>query len=136
MAHQVCPRCQHANPDQAVFCWFDGIPLSNAAAATVGTLPQEFVFASGRRCRTFDELAQGCYSDWEDARDLLRRGEFARFLSRAGRIDLARSAQEAQTQSDPDIALFNFVRGLPASPAQQPRLELSPRRYVVGVLRV
>jgi hypothetical protein len=137
MANQVCPRCQRANPGEAVYCWFDGIPLSNhGGASAAGMLPQEFVFASGRRCRTFDELSQGCYHDWEDARELLRRGDFARFLSRAGRIDLARTAQEAQTQADPDIALFNFVRGLPASPAQQPRLELSPRRLMLGVLRV
>jgi hypothetical protein len=137
MANQVCPRCQRANPGQAVYCWFDGIPLSNpGGAAAVGALPQEFVFASGRRCRTFDELAEGCYQDWEGARELLRRGDFARFLSRAGRIDLARAAQEAQGQADPDIALFNFVRSLPASPARQPRLELSPRRLAVGVLRV
>jgi hypothetical protein len=137
MVNQVCPRCQRANPGQAVYCWFDGIPLSNpGGAAAVGALPQEFVFGSGRRCRTFDELAEGCYQDWEGARELLRSGEFARFLSRAGRIDLARAAQEAQAQADPDIGLFNFVRGLPASPARQPRLELSPRRIAVGVLRV
>ena len=137
MPHQVCSRCQRANPGEAVFCYFDGIPLGHAGAfAASGMLPQEFVFRSGRRCRSFDELLQGCYQEWDEARDLLGKGEFTRFLTRAGRIDLARAAQEAQGQGDPDIALINFLRALPAVSTQQPRLELNPRRLMLGVLRI
>jgi hypothetical protein len=137
MPPQVCSRCRRTNPADAVFCHFDGIPLSNTGpGAVAGALPHEFAFSSGRRCRTYDELAQGCYQDWEDARELLRRGEFTRFLTRAGRADLARAAQEAQSQGDPDIALFNFVRALPANPAQQPRLDISPRRMALGTMKI
>ena len=87
-AVQYCPRCQHANPAAAVFCHFDGCLLQHGAAgAATGQLLQEFIFPSGRRCRTFDEMAQGCYYEWEDARVLLREGTFASFLAGIGRAD-------------------------------------------------
>ncbi len=137
MPHQLCSRCQRANPGEAVFCYFDGVPLGHAGAlAAAGLLPQEFTFRSGRRCRSYDELLQGCYQEWDEARDLLRQGEFARFLTRAGRVDLARSAQEAIGQSDPDIALVNFLRALPALNPEKPRLELNPRKLILGVLHI
>ena len=135
MPLQICPRCQHVNPGEAVFCYYDGVALGHGGAFTA-TLPQEFVFKSGRRCRSFEELVQTCYQEWDEARGLLHTGEFTRFLTRAGRADLARSAQEAQSQADPDIALANFLRSLPASQTQQPRLELNPRRLMLGVLRI
>jgi hypothetical protein len=137
MPLQLCSRCQRANPGEAVFCYFDGVPLGHAGAlAAAGILPQEFVFKSGRRCRTYDDLLQGCYQEWDDARELLHKGEFTRFLTRAGRADLARAAQEVQAQADGDIALVNFLRALPATQTQQPRLELNPRRLMLGVLRI
>src|SRR5579859_4735177 len=71
---QLCPRCQRANPRQAVFCHFDGCLLRQGAGASVGQMLQEFVFPSGRRCRTYDELASGCYYEWEDARTMLQEG--------------------------------------------------------------
>jgi hypothetical protein len=131
MPHQVCPRCQRANPGEAVYCWFDGIVLHQGpgpGGPAPGQLLHEFVFPSGRRCRTFDELVQGCQYEWEDARDMLRRGDFSQFLSGVGRLDLARAAREAQAQTDPDIALHNFVGNLPAGQVQGPRLDLHPRR--------
>ena len=39
---------------------------------SVGSLPHEFVFSSGCRCRTYDELVQGCHYEWEDARVMLQ----------------------------------------------------------------
>jgi hypothetical protein len=129
---QVCPRCQRANPDPAVFCWFDGVVLRQGAAAAANTLPHEFVFPSGRRCRTFDELVAGCQYEWEDARDLLRKGDLGNYLAHIGRHDLARSATEAQAQADPDIALHQFLTNLPASQGVGPRLDLNPRRLGVG----
>jgi hypothetical protein len=134
----VCPRCQRANPNEAAYCHFDG----NALRTTVGpsrsanaALPHEFVFPSTRRCRTFDELVQGCQYEWEDARELLRQGRFSQFLASIGRMDLARTAQEAQRQADPDIGLHNFVACLPAVQVQGPRLELNPRRLTFGPLK-
>jgi hypothetical protein len=135
MPHQVCPRCQRANPAEAVYCHFDGVVLQQGPGALPpGQLLQEFVFPSGRRCRTFDELVQGCQYEWEDARDILRRGDFAHYLARVGRLDLARAAREAQTQPDPDIALHNFVGNLPASQVQGPRLDLHPRRLQLSAI--
>jgi hypothetical protein len=137
MSHQVCPRCQRANPGEAVYCYFDGIVLRQGVGMgpPPSQLLHEFVFPSGRRCRTFDELVQGCQYEWEDARELLHRGEFAQYLGRAGRLDLARAAQEAQTQADPDIALHNFLSNLPATQTQGPRLDLNPRRLQLKAVR-
>lgn len=134
---QTCPRCQRANPTDAVFCYNDGVFLQQGAlpASNQSLFTQEFTFPSGRKCRSVDDLVQACNYEWEAARDLLRRGEIALFLQKCGRIDLARSAQEAQTQPDADIALYHFLRQLPAQPAQMPRLDLRPRRMNLGPFR-
>jgi hypothetical protein len=136
-AVQLCPRCQRANPREAVYCYFDGIVLRQGGAAVMaaGQLPQEFVFPSGRRCKSFDDLVQGCQYEWEDARHLLRNGDFTRYFAQLGRHDLARTATENQRQSDPDIALHSFLSQLPASQIQGPRLDLNPRRLLLGGVR-
>ena len=36
-------------------------------------------------------------------------------MASIGRLDLARAAKEAQGQQDPDIALHEFMSGLPAA---------------------
>jgi hypothetical protein len=131
---QICSRCSKANPEPAVFCWFDGAVLRQEAALQAAALPQEFVFPSGRRCRTFDELVQGCQYEWEDAREMLRDGQLTQFLARIGRHDLAHAAAETQAVVDPDIALYRFLGLLPAS-AQGPRLDLHPRRISIGPVR-
>ena len=134
----VCPRCQRVNPREASFCHHDGVVLRQGAGpggVSAAQLPREFVFPSGRRCRSFDDLVVGCQYEWEDARDLLRRGELARYLAGIGRMDLARAAQEAQAQPDPDIALYNFVGSLPATQVQGPRLDISPARVVLNPVR-
>jgi hypothetical protein len=120
-----------------VYCYFDGIVLHQAAAGMVvpGQLPQDFVFPSGRRCKTFDDLVQGCQYEWEDARSLLRNGDFARYFAQLGRHDLARTAQENQVQPDPDIGLHTFLGQLPASQIQGPRLDLNPRRLLLAGVR-
>jgi hypothetical protein len=55
-------------------------------------------------------------------------------MASIGRMDLVRAAKEAQGNSDPDIALHAFVGALPVAQVQGPRLELSPRRLVLGTL--
>lgn len=136
MVHH-CPRCQRANPRDAVYCYFDGVVLEQGGAAgpSRSQLPQEFVFPSGRRCRSFDDLVQGCQYEWEDARTLLHEGDFTRFFAQIGRHDLARTARENQAQSDPDIALHSFLGQLPAGQVQGPRLDLNPRRLSLGGVR-
>jgi len=135
MPQNLCPRCQRANPVEAVYCHHDGMALRVPEGGKgIGALPHEFVFSSGRRCRTYDELVQGCHYEWEDARVLLRKGVFAQYMASIGRMDLVRAAREAQTSPDADIALHAFVRALPVAQVQGPRLELSPRRLVLGSL--
>src|SRR5262245_61827400 len=134
-----CPRCQRVNPAEALFCYFDGAELRpahlNGGSQRQTHLPHEFVFPSGRRCRTYDELALSCQEEWDVARGLLQQGVFGQFLAGAGRMDLAQAAQRAQTQPDPDMALDAFISGLPASTRGTPRLDLSPRRLMLGTVR-
>src|SRR5262249_10280923 len=58
-----------------------------------------------------------------------------RYFAQLGRHDLARTATENQTQTDPDIALHSFLGQLPATQVQGPRLDLNPRRLLVGGVR-
>lgn len=135
----VCPRCCRSNPEEAVFCHFDGAELRPGHAAVDPRywtrLPHAFVFPTGRCCWTFDELAQGCQEEWETARDLLREGVLQEFLSHGGRLDLGRLAQQAAAQRDADVALETFIAGLPASQTKGPQLDLQPRRLILGTLR-
>jgi hypothetical protein len=139
MVH-VCPRCQRVNPQEAAFCYFDGAVLRpggpNQGAATQ-QLPREFRFPSGRGCRTFDALAEGCHQEWDNARLLLERGDFARYLGLIGRLDLARAAQEAvhSANGNEDLALHNFLDVLPIGQVTGPKLDLRPRRLIIGPLR-
>jgi hypothetical protein len=136
----VCPRCHRANPSESAFCHFDGFELRTSHSPddrqSPSRLPHAFVFPSGRRCNTFDELAHGCQEEWEVACDLLRQGVFRQFLTSAGRMDLAQAAQESKAQADPDIALDTFLGSLPATIEQGPRLDLNPRRLNLGTLHV
>jgi hypothetical protein len=134
----ACPRCRRTNPREAAFCYFDGAALQPGSPqqAAALQLPREFAFPSGRRCRSFDTLVEGCYYEWEDARVLLRRGDFTRFLGLIGRVDLARAAQEAlRLTDDDDLALHHFLANLPVGHVKGPRLDLQPRRLILGALR-
>jgi hypothetical protein len=132
----VCPRCQRANPDVAVFCHHDGAELVPAhgggPAAAAGRLLTPLFFPSGKRCSTFDELVQNCHEDWAVARTMLSEGIFAKFMASIGRLDLSQIAKEAATQSDLDLGLTTFLSGLPETQPRKPRLELSPRRLILG----
>ena len=50
-------------------------------------------------------------------------------------MDLVRAAKEAQAQPDPDIALHNFLSACPPARCSGPRLDLSPRRLMLGAMR-
>ena len=94
MPATFCPRCQRANPAEAVYCHFDGMALRTGGPRTGhGTLTNEFVFSSGRKCRTYDELVQGCQYEWEEARSMLRAGVFSQYLASIGRMDLVQAAR-------------------------------------------
>jgi hypothetical protein len=135
----VCPRCQRSNPDEAVFCHFDGAELRPAHGGVdpqaYHRLPHPFVFPSGRQCQTYDELAEGCQQEWTAACDLLRRGILHDFLGRSGRLDLADAAREAEAHIDDDIALSTFLLSLPLTVDLKPHLDLRPRRILLGRFR-
>jgi hypothetical protein len=131
----LCPRCQRPNPEKAQFCHYDGAELgSGKTTANAGRLLKEFVFPSGKCCRTFDELAEACQDDWPVARDLLRQGAFVNYFSAVGRMDLARVSQESMAQANLDIGLSNLVAGMPQTRTQGPRLDIHPRRLVLGTV--
>jgi len=120
----------------AVFCHHDGTELRSGQPGGGGTkLLKEFAFPSGKRCTTFDDLAQACQDDWTGARDLLRKGTFVKFFSSVGRMDLARVAQESMGQANPDIGLSNLVSSMPVSRTEGPRLDLQPRRLILGTMQ-
>lgn len=134
MPASICPRCQRANPEGSLYCYFDGVALQVGADGAVSRLSQEFTFPSGRRCRSFEELAQGCADEWSAARDLLRQGTFQKYFSGIGRHDLARAAQESLAQSNADIALTNFIGALPVTRPPAARVDIHPRRAALGQL--
>ena len=134
MPAQTCPRCKRANPELAVYCYYDGFELRAPTDGTSFRMPSEFVFPSGRRCRTYDEFAQGCQEEWSAARDLLHQGAFSKFFTSCGRADLVRAAQDANAQGSPDAALATFLASLPGVRTQTPRLDINPRRLLLGNL--
>lgn len=133
-----CPRCHRANPPEALFCYFDGVALRQSANGRSGSpalLPREFFFPSGRRCRSFLDLAQACQEEWECARALLLQGAFGQFFASVGRHDLACQSQEALKENDPDRALAVFLAVLPCQTTPVPKLDLSPRRIHLETLQ-
>jgi hypothetical protein len=134
----VCPRCQRLNPGDAVYCYHDGNLLRMEGVKgtpATGLLTNEFVFPSKRRCATLDDFVQGCQYEWEEARDLLKQGEFSRYFDGIGRKDLARAARDAEKLPDPDIALHTFLGALPASSVKGPKLDVLPRRIILNKVK-
>ena len=107
-----CPRCRRANPDEAAFCYHDGIPLVQFQDSTQSRA-LEWTFPSGRRCTTIDELARGSLAEWGAARHALRTGKLRDHFADQGRADLARLAQDATAERDEDIALQTLIENLP-----------------------
>lgn len=136
MPVSICPRCKHVNPEYATYCHFDGVVLQAQQSAAAHRLPSEFVFPTGRRCATFDQLAQGCQEEWTAARDLLMRGVFVQFFRACKREDLVRAANDAKAIPNPDIALMTFLNSLPGTRTQTPKLDLNPRRILLGAISV
>jgi hypothetical protein len=136
MPVSICPRCKHVNPEYAVYCHFDGVVLQAQQSAAVHRLPMEFTFPSGRRCKSFDELAQGCQEEWAAARDILMRGMFAQFFRTCKRDDLVRAANDAKAQINPDIGLTTFLGALPGTRTATPKVDLHPRRILLGQVTV
>jgi hypothetical protein len=122
-----------------VFCHFDGAELRAVGTAlnrVGGDLGREFVFPSGRRCRTYDELARGCSEEWNAARNMLKQGSLRQFMAGIGRMDLALAADRAASQADPDLGLDQFIAQFPVRNGHGPKLDLEPRRFKIGPVKV
>src|SRR5215218_1392290 len=124
MPGHVCPRCRRSNPEPAFFCWFDGYEL-RPYAGHAQKLAHDFTFPSGRRARTFEELAQICQEDWNAARGLLQQGAFRQYFVSIARHDLADRAEEAAKHPNADVGLAMFLQALPAA-KHIPKLDLQP----------
>src|SRR5262245_18488717 len=141
MAH-TCVKCSRINPDEAAFCYFDGIPLNGHGRAggpvSVGSqlFANPFVFPSGRTCRSFDELALACQQDWDAARDLLQQGFLGSFFGGLGRTDLALAAEEAKRFPDHDRGLDQLLAKLPTGVLDEPKLRVEPVVLNLGTLAV
>lgn len=138
MVPLFCPRCQRANPPEAQYCHFDGTGLrtgTDGKQATNTALGREFVFPSGRRCRSFDELVSACSLEWSSARSMMQQGGLRQFLASIGRMDLAHQADKAAAHIDPDLGLDQLLSAFPTKENINPRLDLNPRRLHLGSVR-
>jgi hypothetical protein len=137
---QVCSKCSHTNPPEAVYCYFDGVILgghsANGGPVRAGSqpFPSQFVFPSGQACRNFDQLAVACQQNWPAAVDLLKQGFFASFLGGIGRADLALAAQEASRFPDRERGLDQLLAKLPTQVLDAPKLHAEPTDVNLGVL--
>jgi hypothetical protein len=137
MAPLPCPRCHRANPADAKFCYYDGVELAAASGnGRDGAMGREFVFPTGQRCRTYDELVKACSDDWQIARDILRQGGLRQFLAGIGRLDLAAAADQAAAKDDLDVGLDQLLAQMPTRDAIGPQLDLKPRRINIGQMKV
>jgi hypothetical protein len=141
MSH-TCTKCSRVNPEEAVYCYFDGIPLNGLGRAggpiAVGAqpFPNPFVFPSGRTCRSFDELAIACNEEWAAARELLREGFLGSFFVGLGRPDLARAADEARRFPDPDRGFNQLLAKLPTDVLVESSVRAQPQSVNLGTIPV
>src|SRR5262249_1396431 len=105
-------------------------------ARPAGQLPHDFVFPSGRRCRTYDDLAQACHEEWSAASEMLRQGAFRQFLTGLGRMDLAPPPPATPSPAVGDVAVPASRDRLPTAEPLQPRLDIRPRRLSLGQMQV
>lgn len=137
---QVCSRCQHTNPDHAVFCYFDGAGLAghtNLGPMHVGSrpFPHPFTFPDGQSAANFNQLAIRCQQNWDIAKNLLQEGWISQFLGSMGRLDLAKATDEFKTTYDADHALDMLLQKLPADSVDPPKLQAEPLVVNLGAIR-
>jgi hypothetical protein len=139
---QTCSKCSRANPEEAIYCYFDGFVLGghsrNGGPVAVGAqaFAHFFVFPGGRQCRSFDELAIACQEEWAAARQLLTKGYLENFFGGLGRVDLALAAKEAAKFPDADLGLNQLLEKLPTDVLAEPRLSLETQEINLGTLEV
>lgn len=136
MSPRICLSCRRLNPPLAAYCYFDGTPLAAGTRAPRAfgseAFPTPFLFPSGRPCRSFEELAHTCRSNWSEARRLLQEGGYHSFLLVLGRSDLAQAAQRAATYPDLDLGLDDFLARLPGGQPTPPHLDILTAEIDLG----
>jgi len=139
---QVCSKCSHANPPEAIYCFFDGVVLGGHSAngrkvqAGAQPFPTQFVFPSGLACRNFDQLAMACQQNWACAVDLLKQGFLASFLGGIGRADLSLAAKEAARFPDSERGLDRLLAKLPSQVLDAPKLRAEPTEVSLGIVQI
>jgi hypothetical protein len=139
----TCAKCRRTNPAEAIFCYFDGQLLPGSGRANGGPLnagamrfAREFVFPSGRRCHSFDELSVACVQERPAAADLLQQGYLESFLGGIGRADLALMARQAAKFPDRLRGLDMLVERFPSRVVSPPKLHVEPQSVNLGLLAV
>jgi hypothetical protein len=133
---QTCRRCRRVNPEEAIYCWYDGTSLPgndgagvDSSALDVGTRPfgTPFFLPSGKTCKNYNELALACYQDPAGAITLLQKGYLELFLAGQGRSDLAGAARAAAARTaDPALGLDEFLGQLPVKVLSPAQLRVEP----------
>ncbi|MBY0524344.1 MAG: hypothetical protein K2R98_13140 [Gemmataceae bacterium] len=146
----TCAKCQRANPNDAAYCYYDGISLSNAPAGrnggpapaagpvAIGAKPfsSPFTLPNGKQCQNFDQLALSCQENWSSATEALKQGYLEKFLAGQGRADLAMAAREAARFPDKDRGLDQFLAKLPSQAVKEPKLAVQPTDLNFGQLKI
>lgn len=132
-----CRECKRLNPSEAVYCFYDGVPLAGASGRTdfrTWAFPNPFVFPSGQECANFLQLATACRRWPEQTLDILGQGFFEAFFSSLGRADLALVARNAARMTDRDRALDELLGSLPGSPLPPASLAIDPQEKDLGIV--
>ena len=115
-----CPKCGNANPDNARYCWNDGIALATQS----GLNP--FRFRSGAVANSLTELGAQVDNNWEDGKYHLYSGDFANWLSGIGRGDLSSIARNIVSQEkNEDIGLEKFLQSFGVDAPPLPKVTLN-----------
>lgn len=141
----TCTKCTRVNPDDAIYCYNDGVSLPAPTGAQPRKAPtpvaqgaafsQPFVFPGGQQAKNFDQLALGCQQNWAAAVEMLKRGDFEKYLAGIGRADLAMAARQAAQFPDKDRGLDQFLDRLPTQAVQKPKLQAEPMELNLGNLK-
>src|SRR5436190_19808164 len=142
MSH-LCRQCRRVNPDEATYCYFDGLPLANGRAAAEASInfstwafPTPFVFPGGENCQNFVQLALACHHHPQEAVEVLKGGYLGSFFGSIGRVDLAMAAGAAAKEPAIDRGLDDLLGKLPGSPLGPAKLSLQPEAINLGVMQV
>ncbi len=136
-----CPVCSQLNPDEALYCHYDGRSLSGERGQGplhIGSqpFPTPFYFADGQACTNFNQLALACVNRWDEACALLAEGVWQAFFRNIGRLDLAAAAKDAAGDPERDFGLSQLLERLPAEPdcLRPPKLALESTEENLGQL--